>query len=73
MSSSSLSEGTIMDHGQLACLCLLARLLQGELEKCLRLVISLPMQDMDKYFGKYKEQRTYHAKAPAKNPRLGGY
>ena len=41
-----------MDHGQLACLCLLARLLQGELEKCLRLVISLPMPDMDKYFGK---------------------
>ena len=43
-----------MDNGQLACLCLLARLLQGELEKCLRLVISLPMADMDKYFGKYQ-------------------
>ena len=40
-----------MDNGQLACLCLLARLLQGELEKCLRLVISLPMADMDKHFG----------------------
>ena len=45
-----------MDHGQLACLCLLARLLQGELEKCLRLVISLPMADMDKYFGKYQDK-----------------
>ena len=44
-----------MDHGQLACLCLLARLLQGELEKCLRLVISRPMADMDKYFGKYQD------------------
>ena len=51
--ASCLSEGAIMDHGQLACLCLLARLLQGELEKCLRLVISLPMADMDKYFGQY--------------------
>ena len=46
-----ISEGTIVDNGQLICLYLLARLLQRELEKCLRLVTSLPMQDMDKYFG----------------------
>ena len=32
---------------------LIARLLQRELEKCLRLVTFLPMQDMDKHFGKY--------------------
>ena len=40
-----------MDNGQLICLYLLARLLQRELEKCLRLVTFLPMQDMDKHFG----------------------
>ena len=40
-----------MDNGQLICLYLLARLLQRELEKCLRLVTSLPMEDMDKHFG----------------------
>ena len=46
-----ISEGTIVDNGQLICLYLLARLLQRELEKCLRLVTFLPMQDMDKHFG----------------------
>ena len=40
-----------MDNGQLICLYLLARLLQRELEKCLRLVTFLPMDDMDKHFG----------------------
>jgi len=45
-----ISEGTIVDNGQLICLYLLARLLQRELEKCQRLVTSLPMQDMDKHF-----------------------
>jgi len=45
-----ISEGTIVDNGQLICLYLLARLLQRELEKCLRLVTSLPMDDMDKHF-----------------------
>ena len=50
---SCLSEGAIMDNGQLVCLYLLARLLQSELEKCLRLVTSLPIKDMEKYFGKY--------------------
>ena len=45
------SEGTIVDNSQLICLYLLARLLQRELEKCLRLVSSLPM-DMEEYFGK---------------------
>ena len=48
-----ISEGTITDDGQLICLYLIARLLQRELEKCLRLVTFLPMQDMDKHFGKY--------------------
>ena len=47
-----ISEGTIVDNGQLICLYLLARLLQRELEKCLRLVTFLPMDDMDKHFGK---------------------
>ena len=46
-----IAEGTILDNGQLICLYLLARLLQRELEKCLRLVTFLPMQDMDKHFG----------------------
>ena len=46
-----IAEGTILDNGQLICLYLLARLLQRELEKCLRLVAFLPMQDMDKHFG----------------------
>ena len=48
-----ISEGTIVDNGQLICLYLLARLLQRELEKCLRLVTFLPMDDMDKHFGLY--------------------
>ena len=46
-----ISEGTIVDNGQLICLYLIARLLQRELDKCLRLVTFLPMQDMDKHFG----------------------
>jgi len=45
-----ISEGTIVDNGQLICLYLIARLLQRELDKCLRLVTFLPMQDMDKHF-----------------------
>lgn len=45
-----ISEGAIVDNGQLICLYLIARLLQRELEKCLRLVTFLPMQDMDKHF-----------------------
>jgi len=45
-----ISEGTIIDNGQLICLYLLARLLERELSKCLCLVSSLPMQDMDKHF-----------------------
>ena len=40
-----------MDTTHLVCLYLLARLLQAELEKCLQLVISLPMTDMEHYFG----------------------
>ena len=84
-----ISEGTIVDNGQLICLYLIARqtyqlcltmprlkslptklsplvlsssnianrsvarLLQRELEKCLRLVTFLPMQDMDKHFGNW--------------------
>ena len=50
------SEGTIVDNSQLICLYLLARLLQRELEKCLRLVSSLPM-DMEEYFGKRLKER----------------
>ena len=45
-----------MDNGQLVCLYLLARLMQSELEKCLRLVTSLPIKDMEKYFGKYTKK-----------------
>ena len=72
-----ISEGTIIDNGQLICLYLLvieivklirffhhlfytiqniyicqARLLERELSKCFCLVSSLPMQDMDKHFGR---------------------
>ena len=46
-----LSEETIVGNGQLVCLYLLARLMQSELKKCLRLVTNLPMINMDKYFG----------------------
>ena len=53
-----ISEGTIVDNGQLICLYLLARLLQRELEKCLRLVTFLPMDDMDKHFGTETSYRT---------------
>jgi len=42
-------EGTIIDTTHLVCLYLLAKLLQAELEKCLRLVTNLPMQDMETY------------------------
>ena len=45
-------DGTIVDTTHLVCLYLLAKLLQAELEKCLRLVKNLPMQDMDSYLGK---------------------
>ena len=44
-------DGTIVDTTPLVCLYLLARLLQAELEKCLRLVSNLPVQDMDTYLG----------------------
>jgi len=42
-------DGTIVDTTPLVCLYLLARLLQAELEKCLRLVSNLPVQDMETY------------------------
>ena len=51
ITSRCISEGSIIDSGQLVCLYLLTRLLQRELEKCFRLVSSLPMQDMDRHFG----------------------
>ena len=44
-------DGTIVDTTHLVCLYLLAKLLQAELEKCLRLVTNLPMTDMQNYFG----------------------
>ena len=44
-------DGTIVDTTPLVCLYLLARLLQAELEKCLRLVSNLPVQDMETYLG----------------------
>ena len=53
--STCLSEGIIVDNGQLVCLYLLSRLLQSELEKCLRLVNDLPMLKMENYFGNYIE------------------
>jgi len=45
-----LSEGSIIDNGPLVCLYLFSMLLERELEKCLKLVTSLPIQGMDKYF-----------------------
>ena len=46
-----------MDTTHLVCLYLLARLLQAELEKCLQLVTSLPMTDMEHYFGEDERVR----------------
>jgi len=43
-------DGTIVDTTPLVCLYLLAKLLQAELEKCLRLLANLPMLDMETYF-----------------------
>ena len=53
-------DGTIVDTTHLVCLYLLAKLLQAELEKCLRLVKNLPMQDMETYLGKKKEPDLQH-------------
>ena len=70
-----------MDNGQLICLYLLARLLQRELEKCLRLVTFLPMQDMDKHFGLGERrdnknvksgQLIYFSDSKARKPGVGG-
>jgi len=47
-----ISEGTIIDNGQLICLYLLARLLERELAKCQGLVTSRPMAGMDNHFDK---------------------
>eukprot|EP00095_Tigriopus_kingsejongensis_P011098 maker-scaffold268_size230776-snap-gene-1.26 protein:Tk11098 transcript:maker-scaffold268_size230776-snap-gene-1.26-mRNA-1 annotation:"conserved hypothetical protein" len=40
---SALSEGTILDNHQLICLYMLSQLLERELDKCLRLVVAIPM------------------------------
>ena len=50
-------DGTIVDTTPLVCLYLLARLLQAELEKCLRLVSNLPVQDMETYLGNFHNTR----------------
>jgi len=46
---SALAEGTILDNQQLICLYMLSQLLERELDKCLRLVVAIPM-DMSNYF-----------------------
>lgn len=48
---SALSEGTILDNHQLICLYMLSQLLERELDKCLRLVVAIPM-DMSSIYGK---------------------
>lgn len=40
---SALAEGTILDNHQLICLYMLSQLLERELDKCLRLVVAIPM------------------------------
>ena len=47
---SALSEGTILDSHQLICLYMLSQLLERELDKCLRLVVAIPM-DMTAFYG----------------------
>ncbi len=47
---SALSEGTILDNHQLICLYMLSQLLERELDKCLRLVVAIPM-DMSALYG----------------------
>ena len=49
---SALAEGTILDNQQLICLYMLSQLLERELDKCLRLVVAIPM-DMSNYFGEF--------------------
>ena len=52
-----------MDTTHLVCLYLLAKLLQAELEKCLRLVTNLPMQDMETYLGKIECHKKHFCQA----------
>ena len=47
---SALAEGTILDNHQLICLFMLSQLLERELNKCLRLVVAIPM-DMTSFYG----------------------
>ena len=48
---SALAEGTILDNHQLICLYMLSQLLERELDKCLRLVVAIPM-DMSTLYGR---------------------
>ena len=50
---SALSEGTILDNHQLICLYMLSQLLERELDKCLRLVVAIPM-DMSAFYGEFE-------------------
>ena len=50
---SALAEGTILDNHQLICLFMLSQLLERELNKCLRLVVAIPM-DMTSFYGNTK-------------------
>ena len=50
-----MSEGTIIDSHQLICIYMLSQLLERELDKCYRLVVSMPM-NMDAFYGKSKRQ-----------------
>jgi hypothetical protein len=49
---SAFAEGTILDNQQLICLYMLSQLLERELNKCLRLVVAIPM-DMSSFNGMY--------------------
>ena len=44
------AEGSIVDDQHLICLYMLSQLLERELDKCLRLVVAIPM-DMSSFYG----------------------
>ena len=56
---SAFAEGTILDSHQLICLHMLSQLLERELEKCLRLVVAIPM-DMSTFYGKTHFSATWY-------------
>ena len=56
---SALAEGTILDNHQLICLFMLSQLLERELNKCLRLVVAIPM-DMTSFYGNTYRVKSSH-------------